>query len=200
MAGRGFGTARELANRAGGALFTLCFGTVWVLLGLVQTRRLAAWTGVGVGVCGVLLVVWAWKLSSRLERLAGPEPAVPTAQDAAAARAFKWANIGQYAAMFLSSVLLILLRRPEWIEAVIGIIVGLHLLPLAHWYRNPALYVTAGLLMVWGLAVLVVLPRAQMPGWAALGTGVILLASSCVTLARAEVASHAPRLPSDRVA
>jgi len=190
MATEGFRTARELEKRAGGALFFVGFGTVWVLLSRLWLRSVPVPASVLAAVCGGVLFAWGWRFSARMERLAGPEPPVLAAEDVAAAKAFQWANIGQYVAMFLASVLLILLRRPEWIIAAIGLIVGLHLLPLAHWFRNPAHYVTAGLLMMWSLGLMIGLPRARVPGWAALGTGLILLGSASVTMLRASRAAR----------
>ncbi len=165
----GFANARELGKRTANVLFFIGFGTAWVLLSSLWLRWMHLWSGVIIVVCCALLFAWAWRFSSRMERLAGPEPAKPSAEDVAAARAFKWANIGQYVGMFLGSALLILFDRPEWILAAIGIIVGLHLLPLAHWFRNPAHYVSGALLMAWSTGVIVFLPRAEVPGWAALG-------------------------------
>ena len=203
MQGRGFGSARELSDRAGGAVFFFGFGTAWVLLSSIWLRWMHVWSGTLVGVCGVLLFVWAWRFSAEMEQMAGPAATAVSPEQAAAARAYKWANIGQYVAMFVASVSLILLRRPDWIMAAIGIIVGLHLLPLAYWYRNPAHYVTAALLIAWSAVLMVLLPPVQVPGWSALGTGVLLVASAGVTLVRAIVASrrlglvHVQRVASD---
>ena len=186
----GFSSARELGKRTAGVLFFIGFGMLWVLLSSIWLRWVHPGSGMAVVVFCTLLFAWAWRFSSRMERLAGPEPAVASAEDAAAARAFKWANIGQYLAMFLGSVLLILLRRPEWIMAMLGVVVGLHLLPLAHWFRNPAHYVTGALLIAWSVGLVVFLPRVEVPGRAALGTGLIELGSAGVTMLRATGAAR----------
>jgi len=97
-------------------------------------------------------------------------------------RVFNAVNIMQWVAVGVAVVVLALLRLPEYIVPAIGIIVGLHLYPLAGAFRYPMHSVTGTVLVSWCIACIALVPRQRMPGVGAFGTGGILLVSAVCTL------------------
>lgn len=172
--------AETVQSRVYGTFFFTGFGTVWLLTGIANLHHFtpaAASAIVAVGVCtlgaGFALLRMASRLPSRVQT---------PAEIAREKRVFNAVNIIQWVAIATAVVVLILLRIPEYIVPTIGIIVGLHLYPLAGAFHNPLHYVTGTVLVSWCTACIALLPRQQITGTGAFGTGAVLLASAIVTL------------------
>jgi hypothetical protein len=119
-----------------------------------------------------------------------------------ARRMFLAVNIIQWVSVVTAAAILLLLHMPEYTVPAVAIIVGLHLFPLAGSFRNRLHYVTGGLLLLWSLACLAVLPRERMMGIPALGVGAILLGSAAGALLINFGSSRSPidGMPTERTA
>ena len=168
--------ADRIAGRAYGVMFFASFGSLWVLLGLAAMHRLNDIAAALVIVVGLALLLPAICLHRRAEK---QQPAV---QDQAEAqevrRTFLRINGAQYIAIPLVILAMNLLHRPQWIAAGIAVVVGLHLLPLARLFHNPANFVTGAALIACAVFTMAVLPLAEAPSLGALGSGTILLVSA----------------------
>ena len=65
--------ARALIGRSVGVLFFCGSGALWMLTSLHALGRLTQISGALVGLAAVSLFTGAWRLSARMERVAGPE-------------------------------------------------------------------------------------------------------------------------------
>lgn len=167
-------------GRAWGSFFFTGFGTLWLLTGLANMHRWSTLRASGI----VFLGMAALLFGVGLLRMAQWLPSVPVdpAEEARVKRVFNAVNIIQWVAVGTAVVVLVLLRLPEYIVPAIGIIVGLHLYPLAGAFRYPLHYVTGTVLVSWCTICIALLPKARMPGIGAFGTGAVLLGSAAVTL------------------
>lgn len=182
-------TANQIGGRAVGALFFAGFGVLWLLLGLYAKERLSA-VPVTMVVCGaVVLCVSALTLLRRAKGL--PREA----DDPKIARAFKWINIVQWAAVAVVAFTFARLEIDAYVMSAITAIVGLHMFPLARlfWYRMH--YLTGGVLVAWAAASVFLFTTDAMQGSTALGTGAILWLSALMTLGLALRAVRAQAAP-----
>lgn len=173
-------TAETVQGRVYGTFFFTGFGTLWLLTGLANMHRFtppSASAVVGIGIGTLLAGFGLLRLASRL-----PSRVQAPAEVTREKRIFNAVNIIQWVAVATAVVVLILLRLPEYIIPSIGIIVGLHLYPLAGAFRYPLHYVTGTVLVSWCIACVAMVPRQRLPGIGAFGTGAILLASAMLTL------------------
>ncbi len=170
-------------GRAWGSFFFTGFGTLWLLTGLANMHRWTTLRASLIGLVGVATLAAGIGLLRLAQRLPSypPDPI----EEARVRRVFNAVNIIQWVSVGTAVVVLVLLRMPEYIVPAIGIIVGLHLYPLAGAFRYPLHYVTGTVLVSWCTACVALLPKARMPGVGAFGTGAILLVSAAVTLALA---------------
>ena len=179
-------TANRIGGRAVGALFFTGFGAIWLLLGLYAKERLTA-APLSMVACGtVALAGGAFFLLRRAKAL----PRTP--QDPAMARAFKWINIIQWAAVAVVAFAFARLGIDAYVISAITAIVGLHMFPLARVFRYAMHYVTGSALVGWAAVSVLLFPKDEMQGPTALGTGLILWLSALVTLALAMRALRAP--------
>ncbi|MDR3754528.1 MAG: hypothetical protein P4K93_14790 [Terracidiphilus sp.] len=179
-------TANQIGGRAIGALFFTGFGAIWLLLGLYAKQWLTA-APLSLTACGLLaLAGGAFFLLRRAKAL----PRVP--EDPAMARAFKWINVIQWAAVAVVAFAFARFGIDVYVISAITAIVGLHMFPLARVFRYPMHYVTGTALVGWAAASLLLFPKDEMQGSTALGTGLILWLSALVTLALAVRAVRAP--------
>jgi hypothetical protein len=101
------------------------------------------------------------------------------------ARAFKWINIIQWAAVAVVAFAFARFGIDVYVVSAITAIVGLHMFPLARVFRYPMHYVTGTVLVSWAAASVLLFAKDEMQGSTALGTGLILWSSALVTLALA---------------
>lgn len=172
--------AERIAGRAYGVMFFAGFGSLWMLIGLAAMHLLNWATGALVVAVLLALVLPAMCLERRAQ--AGRPAVREDAEHRRVQRTFHRINGAQYVAIPLVIAGMNLLHRPEWIAPGIAIVVGLHLLPLARLFRNPANSVTGAALIAYGLFSMAVLPRAEAPSLGALGAAAILLGSATYTL------------------
>jgi hypothetical protein len=175
-------TANQLSGRATGAIFFAAFGAIWVALGLYAKERLnlatASWLAMDLLVL-LVSAVWLMRQAKRFEKL--PD-------DPARGRAFGRINLIQWVAIAIVALTLGRLRLEAYVMCAITLIVGAHLFPLARLFRYPLHYVTGGALVAWAGVSAAIVPVEQLQGTTAMGTGIILLASSFTTLAIAGTA------------
>jgi hypothetical protein len=169
-------TANEIKGRAIGAIFFAAFGTLWVGLALYALECLRpasiAWLGM---ILMVLLVMARWVL-----RQGKRYPSVT--DDPSLAHTFNRVNIIQWIAVGITAFTFARLHLDAYILSAITAIVGFHLFPLARLFRYRPHYFTGGLLCAWAASSALFLPVERMQGLTAMGTGMLLLASSYLTL------------------
>jgi len=101
-----------------------------------------------------------------------------------AGRIFNAVNAIQWSLVFVASVILILLRHPDWIIPSIILIVGIHFFPLAVALKVPRHYATGAALTL--LAIIYPLYSSGGPKSpvGCLGAGIILWASAVAAIVR----------------
>ncbi len=169
-------TANEIQGRATGAIFFAAFGTLWIALALYARESLRpaslAWLAM---ILIVLLVMARW-----VYRQAGRFPTLPG--NPAQTRTFNRVNLIQWIAVALTAFTFSRLHIDAYVLSAITAIVGVHLFPLARLFRYRPHYFTGGLLCAWALVSALAFPLDRMQGLTAIGTGILLLASSYLTL------------------
>jgi hypothetical protein len=123
--------ANQLSGRATGALFFTGFGALWFLLALYARQEFGVSSVSGV-VLGTLVLLIA---SVMLYREAKRRPRVP--DDPAMGRAFMWLNAIQWIAISVVAFSFAKLHIDVYAMNAIGVIVGLHMFPLARLFRYP---------------------------------------------------------------
>ncbi|SEB88008.1 hypothetical protein [Terriglobus roseus] len=175
-------TAEQARGRTVGALFLLGFGELWLLLGLGAVAGSHRAAQVLVAAAGVASLALSLVLLQRGKLL--PAAAPDAEAEERSRRMFRAVNIIQWVSVATAATILGILHLSEYVVTAIAIIVGLHLFPLASTFRNRQHYVTGTLLILWPLACLATLSRAQVSGITALGAGAVLLLSAVSTLVR----------------
>jgi hypothetical protein len=128
-----------------GAAVMFGFGTVWVLLGLFRGRSSAIWVRFTLLFAGIALAVCIAAFGKRA--LSIPQTDVPVSQQQNAAnreigrRFYIVAGI-EFAAIFLSVIVLRALHFPDYILCAIALIVAIHFFPLAALFKAPIYYGT----------------------------------------------------------
>jgi hypothetical protein len=173
-------TGQVVRSRATGCLFFIGFGTIWMWMGLGATQHGSPLTYSAVGAVSAALLAIVALLFRRAREL--PQADHDSDYERRSKRMFTAVNIIQWVSIVTAVSILNLLHMPEYIVPAIAIIVGLHLYPLAGSFRHRQHYVTGTLLLVCSLAALALEPRERVAGVAALGTGLVLLASAAWTL------------------
>jgi hypothetical protein len=172
-------TANRVGGRATGALFFTGFGAVWLLLGLYAKERLT--TAAVSAVIGGAAVLAGGALA--LLRRARALPRAP--EDAAMARAFKWINIVEWAAIAVVVFSFSRLGIDAYVISAITAIVGLHMFPLARLFRSALHHLIGTALVAWAVASVFLFRKDELQGSTALGTGAILWLSALLALALA---------------
>src|SRR5271166_4740526 len=129
-----------------GAAVMFGFGCVWLLIGLLRGRPTPAWLRVSVLVAGIALGASIATLGLRASRTP-PSAIAATARQREAnrelGRHFYRVVAIEMMAIFLAVIVLNATHRPDYILCAIALIVGVHFLPLAHWF-GLALYYGTG--------------------------------------------------------
>jgi hypothetical protein len=175
-------TANQLSGRATGSFFFICFGMLWLTLGMYLRQIISAGflTGISAGLA-VLLLAAFWLL-----RQARRYPKMP--DDPARNRAFHRINAIQWTAVILVSFTFARLHIDAYVLSAITAIVGIHFFPLAKLFRYPVHNVTGAALVAWASASVLLVPAEHLQGVTALGTGILLWMSAATTLTLAAVA------------
>ena len=169
-------TANEVKGRAIGAIFFAAFGTLWIALALYARQSLRPASLAWLAMILIVLLVMARWVHRQGKRL----PSVT--DDPTLARTFNRVNIIQWIAVGLTAFTFARLHLDAYVLSAITAIVGLHLFPLARLFRYRPHFLTGGLLCAWAAASALFLPLDRMQGLTAMGTGILLLASSYLTL------------------
>jgi hypothetical protein len=130
-----------------GALILGFFATVWWVVGLRAAAHGAALVYAVPLVVAAALIGVAWHLAQR-----GTTKVEDEAEEARRDRLVGWASAGEGIAIFIAANVLVNLGHRDAVAPAVAIIVGAHFLPLARGLPAPAYYVTAGVLVLLGLA------------------------------------------------
>jgi hypothetical protein len=101
-----------------------------------------------------------------------------------AERVFNAVNVVQWSLVFVASIVLILLRHPEWIIPSIIIIVGIHFFPLAVAFKVPRHYATGAAMTLLAISYPLLATGGPRSPMGCFGAGIILWASSIAALVR----------------
>ncbi|MGH9481844.1 MAG: DUF7010 family protein [Terriglobales bacterium] len=149
-----FRTSARLKGIGIGSIFMALFGGLW----MVAALNAASW--VWLVACVLLptslLLVRAVGMLVASRQSRGLEPA-PTVEESlmqrAQGRRFGWIFLTEAGAIVIVVNLLANAGRGNWILAAVGIIVGLHFLPLARLFETPLYYWTGGIQVALCLAI-----------------------------------------------
>jgi hypothetical protein len=183
--------AEAFRGRATGVLVVSIFGALWFLLGLAASERLSAVTAASLAIGLGALVAGALALRHRAASL--PSMADPE-ERRRIGRTFGRVNALQWAAIVVIAVVLGRLHLDAYTPAAVTVVVGLHFFPLARLFHQPQHWLTGAVLVAWGLACLVFVPREVLQSTTAFGTGAILWAAAVVTLVRSFAHLHRVRV------
>jgi len=128
-----------------GAAVMFSFGILWLLIGLLRGRAAPAWLQVALLFVGAVLGTTLVNLGLRVSHL--PHATVTVSPQQAATsreigRHFYVIFGAEVAAIFLTVLVLKVLRYPDAILSGIAFIVGVHFIPVAALFRAPVYYTT----------------------------------------------------------
>jgi hypothetical protein len=165
-------------KRAKGALICGVFGTVWMLEALFFGRAITPATLVSVAALAILLIAWPLGLVYSLRDV---ECSVVMAS---MARAFWSSVVMEWTLCIIAANWLSRVHRYELIPQALGIIIGLHFVPLGKIFHAPIYYVTAAVMVMGSLAVSTI-PAGPVHSLVAYGVvGMSLWGTSAAILAR----------------
>ena len=101
-----------------------------------------------------------------------------------AERIFNVVNAIQWSLVFVASIVLILLRHPEWIIPSIILIVGIHFFPLAVAFKVPRHYVTGAAMTLLAFFYPLMSSVGPTSPVGCFGAGIILWASAVAAIIR----------------
>jgi len=170
------------ASRAIGAMFFIVNGGAWLMVGVLK--------GYGLSFVALFSIVavtsWLFFLALRKFRANREAHAAEanSPENKRAERIFNAVNVVQWSLVFVTSVVLILLRHPEWIFASIIFIVGVHFFPLAVAFKVPRHYATGAAMTLLAIAYPFIATGGPNSPVGCLGAGIILWASAIAALVR----------------
>ena len=173
--------ANQVHGRVAGAMIMTGFGALWLLLDLYAKQMLNA-ANVAY-VASAVLAMASGAMYLHREAARWPRPQRNPDRGRALGRAFGWINAAEWIAIFAAWTILGRMHLDIYgISATVGI-VGLHFFPLGRLFRYPPHYVTGALMTLCGAWTALFVPVDRMQDLAAMGAGVILLASAALTIA-----------------
>jgi hypothetical protein len=170
------------ASRAIGAMFFIVNGGAWLVVGFLK--------GYGLSLVPLLTIVavtlFLFFIALRKFRANRDAHAAEanSPENKKAERIFNAVNAIQWSLVFVASIVLIILRHPEWIIPSIIFIVGIHFFPLAVAFKVPRHYATGAAMTL--LAIFYPLMSSAGPTnpVGCLGAGIILWASAVAAIVR----------------
>ena len=186
----------QLKGSARGALICASFGSAWMYWAVVVSGNpTPLWFSI-VGVLSVGLISWA------VLRVRATRNLPSSAADVEHWRAFRglfWLDVGiEWGLGGLAVLVLARLSRSDLIPQAVGVIIGLHFLPLVKIFRAPRYYWTGGIMVVAGLGSLLIHSGylRSIVGCTAMGltlwvTGVVILSRTSSAVS-AQTKSHVP--------
>jgi len=170
-------SANQIRSRGIGVLVLGLFGTLWILLALLECQRATPGNLIFLTACALAFSgvgIWLLRLAGRLPR--GPE-------DPARSRAFLRINAITWTAAIAANLLLHGLKRDVDFLPVLAIIVGLHFIPLGRLFANIPQIGTGIFMTFWAVITLFFVPAEHLPSIVCFGCGLILWQSATITLA-----------------
>ena len=186
--------AARRASRAIGALFFSLFGGAWLVLWSFRARPEGGTVRVVLIVLCILGTAAIFRLALRQYRrhrdalAAGAESPAKRRTD----RLFHLVNGGQWLLILIVGNVLANVGRSAWVLPAAILIIGLHFLPLAAIFANPAHYVTGGVLVALALAYPFLATGGPRDPIGCLGAGLILWGSALWALMDHPVAGEDP--------
>jgi len=170
---------REIRRLAASAIFFSSFGAIWLALAFHAWKILSVTAGLSIALGAALL------LSIAVTLLRNSKRGAAEAANPAKARARNWINVilgvaitGLYFAMSR-------MHLDPYFPSALTALVGLHKFALARAFQFVPYRVVGAVLLAWAIGSAAFIPPEQLPGWACLGTGVMLWLSAAVTLSLA---------------
>jgi hypothetical protein len=170
------------ASRAIGAMFFIVNGGAWLAVGVLKGYGLSLVALLTIMAFTLMLFFIAFQKFRANRGAHAAEANSP--ENKRAERIFNAVNAIQWSLVFVASIVLILLRHPEWIIPSIILIVGIHFFPLAVAFKVPRHYATGAAMTL--LAIFYPLMASAGPTSlvGCLGAGIILWASAIAALVR----------------
>jgi hypothetical protein len=170
------------ARRAIGAMFLVLNGGAWLVIGVLKGY---GWSLVALAAIVTVTLLLYFAAHRKFGANRGAYDSEATLPETKRANSiFNVVNVIQWSLVFVVSVVLIVLRHPEWIIPSIILIVGIHFFPLAAAFKVRRHYAT-GTAMTF-LAITYPFCASGGPNSAVgcLGAGIILWTSSIAALVR----------------
>lgn len=164
--------AARRGGRAVGAMFFAVFGGVWLLVGC-QLADWHGWLSVAV-VLTIALIMVLTAVSVVRKRRDAMRAFRQTAEGRRMRRQFRAINVVQWVLVISAVYLLYRFKLDAWTAPAIMLIVGLHFLPLARVFRQPAHYLTGVILVVTALVYPILSPGGPVSPIGCLIAGIIL--------------------------
>jgi len=166
------------SSRALGAIVATIFGAIWLFAWWQQVHSASHVILVAIAMGAGLIIGIALLQSRQLRRM---NLTIPSGYRASRLRLYGMINIAYWPLLAITVVALGMSGHPQWINAAVICLVGLHFFPLAHVFRDRLYYLTGMLLVL--LAVLY--PVVSGPGspLGLLGAGAILWLGAVSALA-----------------
>ena len=163
----------QVARRASGAMFLAFFGAMWLEVWDWRAGAgLAACAAIALSALGLLAVAYR-----RYRRFAPALAQVPrTPETRRADRIFNIVNAGQWIAIVVLANVLANIGLGAWVLPMAIAVVGLHFVPLAFVFRNPAHHVLAAAMIGFALLYPRLAPGGPADPIGFLGAGLLLWA------------------------
>lgn len=176
----------QLKGSARGALICAFFGSAWMYWAVVFSGNpTPVWFSI-VTVSAVALIAWAFLRVRTVRHL--PSSAADL-EHSRAFRKFFWVDVGiEWGLGGVAVFALARFGRGDMIPQVLGVIIGLHFLPLVKIFRAPPYYWTGGIMVVAALGSLLMHRGSIRNMFACAAFGLTLWVTSVAVLCRTSVA------------
>ena len=170
------------ASRAIGAMFFIVNGGAWLVIGILKGYGLSLVPLLTIVAVTLLLFFIALRKFRANRDAHAAEANSP--ENKRAERIFNAVNAIQWSLVLVVSIILILLRHPEWIIPAIILIVGLHFFPLAVAFKVPRHYATGAALTLLAIFYPLMSSAGPISPVGCVGAGIILWVSATAALVR----------------
>ena len=151
-------SAGYLRGRTRGALISAFFGAVWVFEALFFGHAATPLWLTLAALGSIVLIAWP---ILELRSLRGLQCTDADRTLWASVSSRYWTDVAvEWIACAIAVNWLVYIHRYDLIPQILGIIIGLHFLPLAKWFRVPLYYAT-GVVMILGVLASFLLPRGD---------------------------------------
>lgn len=142
----------EVRGQGTGAIIIALMGSVWAAIGL-NGHRAELLLMLSIPLALVILGIRFIRTGNRLRGSEPPATEMQTALEDSIQKRFLWVFAGEGIAIFLAVNVLANLGRSALLIPTIGVIVGLHFMPLAKLYGRQVFYWSGGIQILFCLAV-----------------------------------------------